>query len=135
MPTFASTEDHVAAGGLSYDGSVLLDMATRDCRRRIDMMHTLDDVSGQALKVRAWGAGEGGTELHVCALGCTRPSRCRCETLRPRPRESHVQVDGVGRWYLQAADSEDSDQSRFLSFPELQTPDHGHGEEDDSEVG
>jgi hypothetical protein len=41
MPTFASTELHVAAGGLSYVGSVELEMAMSDCRRRIETTHTL----------------------------------------------------------------------------------------------
>lgn len=41
MPTLISTELHVAAGGLSYVGSVELDMATSDCRRSIETMQTL----------------------------------------------------------------------------------------------
>jgi hypothetical protein len=41
MPTFVSTELHVAAGGLSYVGSVELEMAMSDCRRKIETTHTL----------------------------------------------------------------------------------------------
>jgi hypothetical protein len=41
MPTLISTELQVAAGGLSYVGSAELEMATSDCRRSIDTMHTL----------------------------------------------------------------------------------------------
>ena len=41
IPTFVSTEDHVAAGGLSYVGSFELEMATSDWRRRMETMHTL----------------------------------------------------------------------------------------------
>lgn len=39
-----------------------------------------------------------------------------------------------GGWYLQATDSKDANQSRLLSFSELQTPDHGHGKDDDCEI-
>lgn len=48
IPMFASTEDHVAAGGLSYVWSLELEIATRDCRRRIETTQTLmrQDVSG-----------------------------------------------------------------------------------------
>lgn len=41
IPTLISTEVHVAAGGLSYVGSGLLEMATSDWRRRIETMQTL----------------------------------------------------------------------------------------------
>lgn len=39
------------------------------------------------------------------------------------------------RWHIQASDSEDADQSRLLSFSELQTPDDWHGKENYGEVG
>ncbi|PSN73595.1 hypothetical protein BS50DRAFT_483032, partial [Corynespora cassiicola Philippines] len=41
MPTLVSTEDQVAAGGLSYVGSSELEIATRDWRRRIETTQTL----------------------------------------------------------------------------------------------
>jgi len=41
MPTFVSTEDQVAAGGLSKVGSEELEMEIRDWRRRIETMQTL----------------------------------------------------------------------------------------------
>jgi hypothetical protein len=53
IPTLVSTELHVAAGGLSYVGSRELEIETRDCRRRIDTMHTLQ---GRSL-VRNFGKG------------------------------------------------------------------------------
>lgn len=43
---------------------------------------------------------------------------CRCE----------------GRWYLQAANGEDTDQSCFLTTSEIQFSDHGHGQDDGSEI-
>lgn len=39
-----------------------------------------------------------------------------------------------GRWYLQAADSEDSNQSRLLSSSEIQVSNDGHGQDDSSEI-
>jgi hypothetical protein len=41
MPTLVSTELQVAAGGLSYVGSLEFEMATSDCRRRMDTTQTL----------------------------------------------------------------------------------------------
>ena len=41
MPTLVSTEDQVAAGGLSYTGSGELEITAMDWRRRMDMRHTL----------------------------------------------------------------------------------------------
>jgi len=41
MPTLISTELHVAAGGLSYVGSIELEMATSEWSRSIETMQTL----------------------------------------------------------------------------------------------
>lgn len=41
MPTLASTELQVAAGGLSYVGSAEFEIETRDWRRRIETIQTL----------------------------------------------------------------------------------------------
>ena len=48
MLILVSTEDHVAAGGLSYVGSEELDIATREWRRRMDTTHTLHCFSNRA---------------------------------------------------------------------------------------
>jgi hypothetical protein len=45
IPTLLSTDDHVAAGGLSYVGSREFEIETRLWSRRIDTMHTLSAIS------------------------------------------------------------------------------------------
>lgn len=41
MPTFVSTAENVAAGGLSKVGSFELEIATRDCSRTMEITQTL----------------------------------------------------------------------------------------------
>jgi hypothetical protein len=118
MPTFVSTEDHVAAAAFSYVVSVELVMSTKDCRRRIETIQTLG-VMLALIQPDYWKGEIAGDRPTPETYGSTKSEAEGC--LDPRGGHDIRQCLRIHGFNLQSTNAEDQEQNLLLPYLHLQT--------------